>query len=99
MIVFLNGNFVAEDQALVSVFDRSFLYGDGLFETMRICRGKPFRWEAHWDRLSHGADFLKLRLPFTGSALRGFTAELVARNQMPEALLRLTVSRGVGPRG
>ncbi len=99
MIVFLNGKFVPEDQAVVSVFDRSFLYGDGLFETMRICKGEPFRWEQHLERFAHGAEFLKIRLPFSSDSLRGFVAELVSRNQMPEALLRATLSRGIGLRG
>src|SRR5207244_3239562 len=99
MIVFLNGQFVPESQAVVSIFDRSFLYGDGLFETMRIHNGKPFRWVQHLDRLRQGAEFLKIRIPFAEAALEKFAAELVTRNQMPEALLRLTLSRGVGVRG
>jgi len=99
MIVFLNGNFVPEDQAVVSVFDRSFLYGDGLFETMRICKGESFRWEQHLERFAQGAKFLKIRLPFSNDSLRRYVAELVARNQMPEALLRATLSRGIGLRG
>jgi aminodeoxychorismate lyase len=99
MIVFLNGQFVPENEAVVSVFDRSFLYGDGLFETMRIRNGKPFRWPQHMDRLRQGAEFLKVKIPFADEALREFSAELVTRNQMLEALLRLTLSRGVGVRG
>lgn len=99
MIVFLNGEFVPEERALVSVFDRSFLYGDGLFETMRVTRGKPFRWTQHLARLRGGADFLGLKLPIGDEALEKSAAELIARNQAPEASLRLTVSRGVGVRG
>ncbi len=99
MIVFLNGRFVSEDQAVVSVFDRSFLYGDGLFETMRVCRGKPFRWSQHMERLTGGAKFLKMKLPHTPEEIRGWAAELIARNQLPESILRLTLSRGVGVRG
>jgi branched-subunit amino acid aminotransferase/4-amino-4-deoxychorismate lyase len=99
MIVFLNGQFVPEDQATVSVFDRAFLYGDGLFETMRVANGKPFRWAQHLDRLRTGADFLGIKIPFGSQALEQFAADLITRNQMPDALLRLTVSRGVGRRG
>jgi aminodeoxychorismate lyase len=99
MIVFLNGQFVPEAQATVSVFDRSFLYGDGLFETLRVANGRPFRWGQHLERLRRGGDFLGLKIPFGCQALAQFAAELIAKNQMPEALLRLTVSRGVGPRG
>ena len=99
MLVFLNGEFVPEDRAVVSVFDRSFLYGDGLFETLCIVNGKPFRWAQHMERLRSGADFLGIKIPLGGQALEKFAAELIAKNQMPNALLRLTLSRGVGLRG
>lgn len=99
MLIFLNGQFVPEERAVVSVLDRGFLYGDGLFETMRVFNGKPFRWAQHLERLQRGAEFLKIKLPFSPEALRGFTDELIAKNQMPDALLRLTLSRGVGVRG
>ena len=99
MTVFLNGQFVAEAQATVSVFDRSFLYGDGLFETMLVSNGKPFRWTQHMDRLERGAKFLGIQIPFARDALAKFAAELTARNQLADALLRLTLSRGIGVRG
>jgi aminodeoxychorismate lyase len=97
--IFLNGRFVPEDQAVVSVLDRSFLYGDGLFETMRVFNGKPFRWNQHLERLGRGAEFLKIKPPFSPEALRKFAEELIAKNHLPDALLRLTLSRGIGPRG
>jgi len=99
MMVFLNGRFVPEAQALVSAFDRGFLYGDGLFEGIRIYQGKPFRWEQHLERFQRGAEFLKIAPPFSSEALRRFAEELVARNRMPDCLLRLVLSRGVGVRG
>jgi len=99
MIVFINGRFVPEEEAVVSVFDRGFLYGDGLFETIRIFNGKPFRWPQHLERLQSGAAFLKIKLPFAPNKLRGFAGELIAKNKMPDSLLRLTLSRGVGVRG
>jgi aminodeoxychorismate lyase len=99
VIVFLNGRFVPEEQAVVSAFDRGFLYGDGLFETLRVFNGKPFRWAQHFERLQRGADFLGIRIPFPVETLRDFAGELIAKNRLPDALLRLTLSRGVGPRG
>lgn len=99
MLIFLNGQFVPEDRAVVSVFDRGFLYGDGLFETVRIFNGNLFRWEQHLDRLQRGAEFLKIKLPFSRKALLNFANDLVAKNKMPDALLRLTLSRGMGARG
>jgi len=99
VLIFLNGQFVPEERAVVSVFDRGFLYGDGLFETILIFNSKPFRWAQHLDRLERGCEFLKINLPFSAESLRGFADELITKNEMPHALLRLTVSRGVGTRG
>lgn len=99
MIVFLNGQFVPEADAKVSVFDRSFLYGDGLFESVRVYAGKAFRWPQHLERLHAGAKFLGIRLPFSDAELTAAATELLTRNAMTEANLRLVLSRGVGPRG
>ncbi|HTH46277.1 MAG TPA: aminotransferase class IV, partial [Candidatus Limnocylindria bacterium] len=99
MIVFLNGQFVPEADAKVSVFDRSFLYGDGLFESVRVYAGQAFRWPQHLERLHAGAKFLGIRIPFTDAELTTAATELVARNGLPESNLRLVLSRGVGPRG
>ena len=99
MIVFLNGEFVEEEKAVVSVFDRSFLYGDGPFETLRVVSGRPFRWDQHLVRLQRGIDFLGFHLPFAPGEIRGFADQLIRRNQSPEAVLRIVLSRGAGPRG
>jgi len=97
--IFLNGRIVTEPEAVISVLDRGFLYGDGLFETMRVCQGRIFRWGAHWRRMQSGGEFLGIRLPATEDELHQSALELVRRNQMSDAFLRITVSRGVGPRG
>jgi branched-chain amino acid aminotransferase len=99
MLVYLNGRFVPEAEATVSIFDRSFLYGDGLFEVMRVFRGKPFRWADHMERLRRGAAFVKIQPPFLESELHKAALQLVEQNTLPEALLRITLSRGVGHRG
>jgi branched-chain amino acid aminotransferase len=99
MIVLLNGRFVAEAEALVPVSDRGFLYGDGLFETLRVHRGVPFRWAQHLRRLVEGARFLGIPLPGTAEQLRAYAGQLIELNRMPESLLRVTLTRGAGPRG
>ena len=99
VLIFLNGQLVPEERAVVSVFDRGFLYGDGLFETILIFNGNPFRWEQHLDRLERGCEFLKIQPPFSPEALREFANQLITKNKMPDALLRLTISRGAGARG
>jgi aminodeoxychorismate lyase len=98
MTVFLNGRFIPEKKATVSIFDRGFLYGDGLFEAMLVLRGKPFRWDEHIARLQRGAAFLKIQIPFTPAELLRHAATLIKRNQMPDGLLRITLSRGAGLR-
>jgi branched-chain amino acid aminotransferase len=99
MMVVFNGEIVAEEQAMVSIFDRGLLYGDGLFETIRVFNGKPFRWGQHETRFRQGAEFLGITVPEPSERLRTFANELVARNRSPNALLRLLLTRGTGPRG
>ena len=99
MIVFLNSRFVPEEQAAVSVFDRGFLYGDGLFETLLVRNGKAFRLGQHLDRLQRGAGLLRLQLPYSPGELGRCAAELIRLNQLPDAVLRIQFSRGPGPRG
>jgi aminodeoxychorismate lyase len=99
VLVFLNGRFVPEEKAVVSIFDRAFLYGDGLFETIRVFNGRPFRWKQHMQRLRQGAQFLKIRLPFPPETLLSSALKLVAKNKMPDSVLRLVVSRGAGTPG
>ncbi len=99
MLAFLNGSLIPEEQAKVSILDRGFLYGDGLYEVMGVFCGRPFRWNDHMSRLQQGAAFLKIRIPFTADELREQARQLIERNGMTEGLLRLTLSRGVGVRG
>jgi aminodeoxychorismate lyase len=99
MIVFLNGRFVPEAQAAVPVNDRGFMYGDGLFETMRVVGGVPFRMAQHLERMTRGADFLKIKPPFTPRELEKFAEQLIGENKMPDAILRVTLTRGPGERG
>jgi aminodeoxychorismate lyase len=99
MIVFLNGEFVPEEKAVISVFDRGFLFGDGLFEAMLVRRGEIFRWDQHLERLQRGVDFLKLTVPCSTDELFRFSMQLIQRNRMPECLLRLNLSRGITARG
>src|SRR3954451_139000 len=99
MIVFLQGQFVPEEQAVVSIFDRSFRYGDALFEAALVRHGKMFRWAQHLARLQGSAQFLKISLPYSAEELHGFATELIARNGLTDCVLRLQLSRGVGPRG
>ena len=99
MLVFLNGKFVPEEQATVSIFDRGFCLSDGLFEALPVYNRKMFLWEKHFERFRMGADFLKIKMPFSGETIRVFSEELLERNQAVNCVLRIQLSRGVGPRG
>jgi aminodeoxychorismate lyase len=99
MVVYLNGEFLPEEEARVSVFDRGFLYGDSLFETMRVCHRRVFRWHQHMERFLRGCEHLGIRCPLPVNELRDVGRKLIETNQLPHALMRLTLSRGVGPRG
>jgi branched-subunit amino acid aminotransferase/4-amino-4-deoxychorismate lyase len=92
--VFLDGEFVPRERAMIPIDDRAFLYGDGLFETVPVHGGVPFRWEAHMERLWQGFDLFRLKLGYTGGQLLEFAQRLVKMNRTPECVLRVTVSRG-----
>ena len=95
MYCYLNGEFVPEEEATVSVFDRGFLYGDGLFETMRVYRGQTFALGRHLDRLVRGASLLRLGLP-DRTLLNRTIGLVIEKNQLWDALVRLAVTRGRG---
>jgi len=94
----VNGQVVPEDAACVSVFDRGFLYGDGVFETLRVYNGKAFRTEAHWERLQRSAMLIRFELPFDESEYRDRLDRIIKVNGLEEAVARVTVSRGIGQR-
>ena len=98
-MVYLNGRLVPAEQAVISVFDRGFLYGDGLFETVRVSQGRPFRWPAHWERFCRGLACLKLECPASEIELLEVIHQLVHANRVREGILRVTLSRGSGARG
>ncbi|MGA4579933.1 aminotransferase class IV [Limisphaera sp. VF-2] len=99
MMVYWNGRIVPAEQACVSVMDRGFLFGDGVFETVRLTGGRPFLWKEHWARWQAGASFLGIQIPVSEESLRAGILALVEANQIEEGVLRLTLSRGPGPRG
>ncbi|MCK4262327.1 aminotransferase class IV, partial [bacterium] len=98
-MIYFNGSFVPEEEARVSIFDRGFLYGDGLFETMRAYRGKVFRLDLHLQRLFHSAKIISLSIPKTLKELEEAVYGTLKANNLKDAYLRLTVSRGEGERG
>jgi len=99
MWIYLNDRFVPKDEAVVSVFDHGFLYGDGVFETMRTYHGKVLLLTDHLARLERSASTLGLSLPVSRERLADLVREASTRNRLQEAYLRVTVSRGPGEIG
>ncbi len=99
MLAFLNGRFLPVEQATVSVLDRGFILGDGLFETMRAVRGRLLFWPDHLARLRSGAEALGIPLEAGGEDLGGVATELLGQNGLSDAVVRIQVSRGPGVRG
>lgn len=97
-LVFVNGEFVPVKDAKISVFDHGFLYGDGIFETMRSYNSKIFLLDEHLERLARAAEALQLTLPYSKRELEALLEQTVYRNG-PDLYIRLTVSRGPGPMG
>jgi branched-chain amino acid aminotransferase len=100
-MLWLNGSLVDEEQARLSPGDRGFLLADGLFETMRADRGRVRRLAAHLARLRGGAAILGLPVPLDDEAIAAALASTLLANALAqdEAALRLTLTRGPGPRG
>jgi branched-chain amino acid aminotransferase len=99
MLVYLNGRFVTREQARVSVFDHGFLYGDGIYETMRAYGGTLFLLKKHLARLKHSADAISLTLPLPLDKIGDALNESVSINKLREAYVRLHISRGPGEIG
>ena len=93
-IVYINGLFTPLCNAQISIQDRGFCYGDGLFETMRASKGKIFRLEQHINRLLRSLPQIFIDLPMTRFELMTVIQDTLARNSHKEAFIRLTVTRG-----
>ena len=99
MLIHLNGKLVPREEARVSVFDHGYLYGDGIFEGIRVYSGNIFRLEEHIDRLLESARAISLKLPLDRDGFIKAIVETVAANEKRDAYIRLVVSRGVGDLG
>lgn len=98
MQIFLNDRIVPEHEAMVSVFDHGFLYGDGIYETMRAYDGTVFMLERHIERLNRSASLIQLTVP-SSDIIRDAVYETIRSNGLKSAYVRVTVSRGKGPIG
>jgi len=99
MEIYIDGEWLPKDTAKVSVFDHGLLYGDGVFEGIRVYNRRIFRLDAHLDRLYASAQALALTVHLERAALRGALEEAVRRNRQEDGYIRLVVTRGAGDLG
>jgi branched-chain amino acid aminotransferase len=98
-LIYLDGQWLDRESAKVSVFDHGLLYGDGVFEGMRVYNGKTFRLAEHVDRLYDSAQAIALQIPISKAEMIAATEEGVRRSGLQDGYLRHLVTRGVGDLG
>jgi branched-chain amino acid aminotransferase len=99
MLIYLNGKLVQEEEAKVSVFDHGLLYGDGIFEGIRIYSGRIFKLDEHITRLFMSARAILLEMPLNVYEMKEATIQTVRANKLQDGYIRLVVTRGVGDLG
>lgn len=99
MFVYVNGKIVPSQEAVVSVFDHGFLYGDGIYETMLAYDGVIFKLNEHLQRLYRSASLIGITIPHEMGRLKSDLYKTILANDLKNAYIRLTVSRGSGPIG
>ena len=99
MKIYINGRYYPREKAVISVFDHGLLYGDGVFEGIRIYNGRIFKLDEHLARLFESAKTILLKMPLSVAALTRATVETVRRNGLRDGYIRLIITRGVGNLG
>ena len=97
--IYLNEQFVKKEEAKISVYDHGFLYGDGVFEGIRVYDGNVYRLDEHLDRLYNSAKAILLNIPHSKHEMTEIIIETLKKNLLTNAYIRLVVSRGVGNLG
>ncbi len=97
-IAYVNGEYLPESEAKISVFDRGFLFADGVYEVTPIVNGKLVDYPAHMERLERSLSELKMAWPCTKDALKTMHEELIARNTLKEGIIYMQITRGIADR-
>jgi len=97
--VYIDGTFYPKSEAKINVYDRGFLYGDGVFEGIRVYSGRIFRLKEHMDRLYESAGSISLKIPLSRQELNQAVVDTVKANGLKDAYIRLVVTRGAGDLG
>jgi len=99
LLIYLNGDFVPRSEARVSVYDHGFLYGDGVFESIKAYSGRVFKLKEHVDRLYDSAKAIAMDIYLTKDEMTEIILETLRKNNLKDAYVRLIVSRGIGDLG
>jgi len=99
LVIYLDGEYVSEDKAVISVFDHGLLYGDGVFEGIRAYHGRVFKLKEHLERLYESAKSILLTIPLTREEMQEVVLETCRRNNIRDGYIRLVVTRGRGDLG
>ncbi|MFH0802881.1 MAG: branched-chain-amino-acid transaminase [bacterium] len=99
MEVYIDGKFHPAEEARISVWDHGLLYGDGVFEGIRVYGDRVFRLDEHLKRLYDSARSIALKIPLSRHELKGVTLECCRRNKMSDGYIRIVVTRGRGDLG
>ena len=97
-IVYVNGEYVPENEAKVSVFDRGFLFADGVYEVTPVINGKLVDYDPHMERLDRSLKELKMAWPCNIVEMTAMHNELIKRNNLSEGIIYMQVTRGVADR-
>jgi branched-chain amino acid aminotransferase len=97
--IWIDGKYSDRDTAMVSVFDHGLLYGDGVFEGIRVYGGRVFRLGPHLSRLYASAQAIALKIPMPQPEMQRMVEEAVGRSGIAEGYIRLVITRGVGDLG
>ena len=97
-IVYVNGDYVPEEQGKVSIFDRGFLFGDGVYEVTAVIGGKLVDYDPHMERLDRSLKEIRMAWPCTKAELRAMHEELIRRNRLDQGLIYMQVTRGAADR-
>lgn len=96
--IYLNGEFIPLDKAMIPVLDRGFIFGDGIYEVIPVYKGVPFRIDEHLQRLANSLSAIKIDNPHTNEEWLGLLSELISKQEEANLSIYLQITRGIAPR-
>src|SRR5712671_6002703 len=98
-LIWVNGQLLPKSKAMISVYDHGLLYGDGVFEGIRVYKGKIFKCKQHMDRLWRCAEAIRIKIPMTRDQIVAAMRDCISQNAISDGYIRLVITRGYGTLG